>query len=338
MTCKAATRHDYIWLWPETVALCQDSRVHHSFADHVVLEAKFQVPSSASTVYTWPRPSCFPWQEVDVNRLHVEAVPFAQDPSTGDSTQWYRDFSRHWENEVAEQVSGQGQVFPSQCRGRAHRLQPATRDIMPNIPKASRPGEVVMASNLACREVKRWFQQLRRLQSLRDALRGDKQTPQAIMYREQLWKSIRDAAGFTPSFFDWWPRRAVQLHGSPMELGTQPDCAASQVIFADFHENYKKLEGWHLRRRADVLAAKHAESTKHLFAELRPAKPQPLDTLVLHRSIEVLAVDEATGQVHLEEAPPNQGSSNFSVEGQAISLQMVDGPLGQIAAEDVPRV
>ena len=36
MTCKGASRHDFIWLSPEAATLCCGLAVHHSFADHVV--------------------------------------------------------------------------------------------------------------------------------------------------------------------------------------------------------------------------------------------------------------------------------------------------------------
>ena len=50
MTCRGATRHDFIWLSPEAAAMCCGSGVHHSFADHVVLEAVLRAPPNACSI------------------------------------------------------------------------------------------------------------------------------------------------------------------------------------------------------------------------------------------------------------------------------------------------
>ena len=93
MTCKHATRHDFLWLSPEAAALCSGSEVHHSFVDHVVLEAKLHVPSSACRIFTWPRPSTIPWDDTQVDLWHQTATPFRVDPRVLDSTQWFQDFT-----------------------------------------------------------------------------------------------------------------------------------------------------------------------------------------------------------------------------------------------------
>ena len=338
MTCKGASRHDFIWLSPEAAILCCGSAGHHSFADHVVLEAKFRVSSASSTVCTWPRPACIPWEEVDIACWHEAATPYPEALSDSNATEWFRGFTQHWEQGVAGRATGPDGGLPQHCLGRAARTEPAIRDVAPSVLRASRPGEVVAAHDLLNREVKRWFQQLRRLQALRDALRGNKQTAQAMQYRAQLWDSILQARGFTPNFPDWWGRRVVQLHGSPSTITAIPDTALAQAIFIDFHENYRRLEGWHLRRREGVLAAKHAESSKHIFTALRPSKPPPLDALVLRHDFAVLAVDEASCQVQLDAAPPCHGTSCFSVEGHAIGLSQTAGALCQVDEVDLPLV
>ena len=329
MTCKGASRHDYIWLSPEAVMLCCGAEVHHSFVDHVVLEAKFRAPTTAGQVFTWPRPATIPWHEVALEQWHASAAPFVQILEGQDPTAWFKAFSHCWEESVSAHVDGPAVGLPSQCKGRAARLEPVSRETAPGILRPSRPGEVAIASDMLGREVKRWFQQLRRLQSLRDALRSNKHTPQARLYPEQLWSSILSAKGFAPSFIDWWPRRVSRLHGAPQTIEGMPCVAQANILYDDFHSNYRKLEAWHLRRRESVLAAKHAESSKLLFASLRPSRPPPLDTLVSQHSFEVLAVDPDSSQVQLDGAPPTSGSSRFSTDGLAVQLVPVEGALCQ---------
>ena len=127
----------------------------------------------------------------------------------------------------------------------------------------------------------------------------------------------------------------VQLHGVPAVIGSLPDCAQAQAIFEDFHQNYRRLEAWHARRRDEVLTAKHAESSKHLFAALRPTKPPPLDTLTIRKDFEVLATDVEGCQVLLDAAPPCHGTSSFNVEGQLVDLRPMQGPLCKVAADDI---
>ena len=335
MTCKQATRHDYIWLSPEAVALCRGADTHHVFADHIVLEAKLQVPPSMVQVSTWPRPASIPWEEVEISAWHAMARPFVPGQEDVDPTCWFRHFSEHWESDLAPHISGPAAHAPTQCMGRAARTEPAARAIAPSVLKASRPGEVVMANDLLGREVKRWFQQLRRLQNLRNALRAGKQSPQAEAYRASLWESILGAKGFTPNFSGWWPGRASQLQGSPCHLGVLPDAGAAQMIFDDFLCNYRRLERWHLKRRTDILQAKYAESSKTLFSSLRPEKPPPLESLVVRSCFEVLATDRQGHQIHLDDGPDLRGTSCFSVEGELIKLQRLDGALCKVEAEDM---
>ena len=84
-----------------------------------------------------------------------------------------------------------------------------------------------------------------------------------------------------------------------------------------------------------MLQAKYAESSCVLFAVLRPSKPPPLDTLAVQHTIEVLAVDEATCQIHLEKEPSSKGTSCFSVEGTPIHLSKVDGALCRVEEADM---
>ena len=203
-------------------------------------------------------------------------------------------------------MAGPSEGLPAQCKGGC-RVEPSIREVCPGVLRASRPGEAVIANDLLGREVKRWFQQLRGLQSLKHALSVGKQTDMARQYRSQLWQPILTAKGFTPSFASWWPRRVVRLHGAPQELHETPSAAQAATIYDDFHSNYRKLESWHVRRRGSVLQSKYAESSSVLFSALRPAKPPVLETLVRHQAYEILAVDVVSNQLQLDGIPSGRG-------------------------------
>ena len=334
-TCKEASRHDFIWLSPEAAALCRSADYHRIFADHIVLEAVLYVPPTSGFIRTWPRPATVPWEDIDIESWHVSATPLAREDIPEDSSQWFQDFTQCWEQSIAAHSEVQEVSIPGSCTGRASRVAPATRAVASSILKASRPGEVTLKHDLLGREVKRWFQQLRRLQNLRNALRGGKQSEQAQEYRRLLWRSIREAKGFNPNFLDWWPRRAAQLQGSPSSLHGMPDVATAEILFEDFQCNFRRLENWHAQRRADILNAKYAESARTLFTALQPERPAALDTLVVQKSFTVLAINRDTSQIHLEGEPGTQGSSCFRVDGDRIQVVEVDGPVCQVAAADL---
>ena len=86
----------------------------------------------------------------------------------------------------------------------------------------------------------KWFQQLRRLQSMQHPLRASKQTADAVEYRATLWRSIRRAKGFHLDVEHWWQdEKPTSFTGLPRRLPTEPPtCEMAEAIFQDFLYNY----------------------------------------------------------------------------------------------------
>ena len=329
-TCKGATRRDFLWLSPEAVALCTGVTVENHFAEHATLSVVLTVPEQGRSIVTWPRPQELPWHEVDVEAWHLADVHHATE-AHANSTEWYAQFSRAWERSLSGFVPAAPLAKPSKpAMGRAQRLQPSVGQQQPSIPKPSREGEVQMANQLLGRQAKQWFQQLRRLQSLRDALRAASQSHNAVEYRAALWQSIVKARGFEGSFSFWWSRRPIQLQGSPSCLPPSPVAVQLELIFQDFHANYKAFESWQIRQRSRVLAMKHEECLAKLYTELRHDKPAPLDTLTVTRSYEVLEIDEESSQFSVEGELDSRGHSEWQSLGLPIQVTSVDGPVGAV--------
>ena len=329
-TCKGATRRDFLWLSPEAVALCTGVSVEHHFAEHATLSAVLQVPDKGRSITTWPRPQELPWHEIDVEAWHAADVHHA--PAVQSNlTDWYAQFSNAWERSLSSHVpAAPSQGPPRTALGRAQRLQPSVGQTQPSLPKPSREGEVQMANQLLGRQTKQWFQQLRRLQSLRDALRAASQSHNAVEYRATLWRSILKAKGFEANFSLWWSRRPVQLQGTPSCLPYAPTVVQMELIFQDFHANYKSFESWQIRQRSRVLAAKHEECLTKLYTELRHEKTAPLDTLTITRTYEVLEVDEVSSQFAIEGHLDNRGYSEWQSMGLPIHVVSTDGPVGTV--------
>ena len=74
--------------------------------------------------------------------------------------------------------------LPTSCRGRCQQKDPVVRAVDSPLLKPSRPGEVQIKTDFVGRAVHRWFQQLRRLQSMVHAKNADKNTPAVEGHQE----------------------------------------------------------------------------------------------------------------------------------------------------------
>ena len=195
-------------------------------------------------------------------------------------------------------------------------------------------------------EVKRWFKQLRRLQSLANALKAAKPTPAALSYRLELWRAIKDAPGFASGFVRWWPCRHVQLQGLPALLPDHlPTPAMANTLREDFRANFRRLEAWHIRRRQEVLQAKYSASRDAMLKALRTPSPPQVDTLQVQRSYTVVATDPSTQQFHIHPPLDVRGSSIWMVQDARVAISPVDdhtctivGPLDVYEGDELEQV
>ena len=173
------------------------------------------------------------------------------------------------------------------------------------MPKPSRHGEVKTTSDFLGREVQRWFLQLRRLQSLCHALKANKQTADAQIYRASLWRAIREAKGFQGAFKKWWPRRPVRLQGSPFEIPDNPPSSnTASLMFEDFQVNFRKLESWHARRRNETLRLHLEAHTDNLFSMVKPQPKGALVHLEEEHAACIIGVSDDRTTVHLDQDIP----------------------------------
>ena len=327
-TCKGATRRDFVFLSPEAAALCTSVQVRDVFAEHSTVIANLRV-AGASRIQHWPLPAEVPWTSVDLPAWTQSCHPIPVDSSC--STRWLQAFAKGFENSLDGfvQAAPAGHL-PHRCHGRASRLKP-TCPASVGPPKPARPGEEVAHHDLLSLEVKRWFQQLRRLQSLDHAMRAGNQSPSALEHRLGLWRSILSAKGFHPDFSSWWPRRPVQLAGSPRDFPQLlPSTAVCSLLFLDFRDNYRKFEAWNIRQRRAILAEQYAQNHNLLFRDLRDPTPEQVDTLEVQTSYNILAVDPPTGSVHLDQHINTRGCSQWQLDGCAVQVCSIDGDVCNI--------
>ena len=323
-TCKNATVRDLVWLSPEAAALCQSVSVIQCFQEHSTVIATLGVSDEKHQVSEWHLPCEIPWSEVDVARWGSEGTFPSCD--SADSTARMRQFALHYERSLNGFVTGAPDSrLPSQCYGRSRRLKPSTR-VAPFVHiRASRPGEEAMRHDFLNTQVRRWFSQLRRLQSLLHSMRAARTHAEAVNYRLELWRAICAAKGFCGGFARWWGSRPVQVLGSPACFPSGlPSLPTLEAMFQDFRLNYRKFECWHMNQRARILKSRHEASTEALFKELRDPAPMQVDVLQQQHLHAILAVEPETGAVQLERPPDQRGHSCWLRDGEVIEFSTVD--------------
>ena len=321
-TCKDATRRDYLYMSPEVAALCIDSAILEIYQEHSTVSAKIVIASNAGVVRYWPRPAEIPWTCIALDGL--DASTHTPLPPRNDTSRRYQQHARLFEKSLDGHVASPGGRLPACCFGRAMFKEPIVKNFQVTAVRASRAGDEVLQSDFVSLEVRRWYKQLRRLQSLRQALIRPRYDPSALEYRSGLWESIKRAPGFHSGFFSWWTRRPVQQAGCPSDLPCAvPTPAVAEAIFLDFRDNFRRLEQWHLRQRSKVLTARHAASKQRLFQELREESSRPVDLLVNAQTYEILGVDHAENLLHIDRFGDTNGHSEWRLDGQALQVEFL---------------
>ena len=112
-----------------------------------------------------------------------------------------------------------------------------------------------------------------------------------------------------------------------------PDYATCCVLFADFRDNFRKYESWHIRQRQLVWAAHCKHVGDLLQMELRDPAPEQVDSLVVRRQPEIVAVDVPSRQLCLASPADDRGTSEWRLDGLPVQLTPVDGCTYQLSGE-----
>jgi len=333
MTYRDSSITDHVLVSPELIPYIVEVRCWSWFADHMGLGACLDVPIVKLQQNAWPLPAEIPWQAVryeDWRQAHHSL------PQTADFGIDYRvqHWARSYENSLGGYFDTAVGSLPTSCRGRCQQSEPVQRSVECPLVKPSRPGEVQMKTDLVGRAVHRWFQQLRRLQSMVHAKNADKNTPEAIEYRCSLWRAIRTARGFDGTFEVWWRTRPTQAAGLPVDFPQEPPTAAfCRAIFEDFLINYRNFESWHVRHRRKLLTAQYQANTNKIFEVTRKEPRGGVNYLEKVTAATVLGSSAETGQVHVDLGHTLQLPANLHVMEQVIPISAQDDQVLTIDGE-----
>jgi len=330
MTYRNSSITDHVLLSPELVPLLTAVKCWNWFADHAGLGICVDIPIVRMQQRAWPLPAEVPWEAVRYEEWRQAAHILPDTQAFGPDhrvAQWARAYELSFDGYMDTSIGS----LPSSCRGRCQRSEPILRVVDCPMVKPSRPGEVQVKTDFIGRAVLRWFQQLRRLQSMVHAKNADKNTPDAIEYRSSLWRAIRKAKGFDGTFERWWTMRPTQLAGLPYEFPSEPPTAACcSAIFEDFHINYRNFESWHARRRKQLITAQFQANTNKIFEVTRKEPRGGVNYLEKTTTTTILGSCADQSQVHVDiehdvQLPATVQAHEHSIpicsqEGQVITL------------------
>ena len=323
-TCKGSTSPDMIWLSPEAAALCSKVFVTQTFAEHATIGITLEVPLKMPELRTWPLPSRIPWHEVPAEWAANATMP--EWKTTGSADQLWGQLGRALESSLNGNVPSQpGLSLQKTQLGRLQRHAPL-KCSGNTMMKPSRPSEVQLRNDLIGAPVRKWFKQLRRLQSYLASIATGNTSAGAVSYRLQLWTSILQANGFKHGFPLWWIyHRAHGLEDTPPELPSSPPAlSAATAIFHTFKLCFEKFESWHLRQRCKLLKQRYEKGMRGLFQDLRQPRQDTLDFLHESHDYEVLAVDDSKQQIHLDDRIPDAGVAHWSSNGKPIVVTKIE--------------
>ena len=325
MTYRSASITDHVLLSPEMISLVADVQCWDWFADHSGIGACLEVPIVKLQQRVWPLPAEVPWDSVRYEEWR-QAQHHLPDSITLNPEQRVSHWAKAYENSFDGFMDSSIGNLPTSCRGRCQQKEPVVRAVDCPLLKPSRPGEVQIKTDFVGRAVHRWFQQLRRIQSMVHAKNADKDTPDAIEYRSSLWRAIRKAKGFEGTFEIWWRTRPTQLAGLPEEFPSEPPTAACcQAIFEDFHTNYRNFQSWHARRRRNLITAQFQANTNKIFEVTRKEPRGGVNYLEKATLTTILGCNVAQSQIHVDLSHELQLPASFKVLEKVIPISAQDG-------------
>ncbi len=324
MTSHGTNQLDHVWISPELIPYLRTVQHWDFLPDHTIVGACFDLPVQQFEYLSWPLPAAIPWSCIRKDDWQAEATCTLD--TSGDLSADFQHFCQHYESSFHGYVDTPSHSLPTTCQGRGQISKPVNRKATFPLLKPSRPGEVHQVTEFLGRAVQKWFMQLRRIQSMVHALKADKDTPDALVYRIELWRAIRKAQGFHGTFAKWWPTRPTRLQGSPLSISQcVPSLLKIQAIFTDFQLNYKKFERWHFKQRQSLLALSSEHQKSRLFAAVKPDQKPQLTHLEERTMVEVIGVSENGQQIQVSESLVLQDPYEIQISSLPLQVYAVNG-------------
>ena len=293
MTCKHATRKDFLWISPEMALGFVDLAIHpHVFADHSVLVARFVGGKAHLERFVWPCPKPVAWTSVpalpDVVDFCAPLDPTAQ-------------YAELWHQKELQAQQHIGVDWHCSMQGRGQQVEPKRQVGIQAPIKQGRSHEVQPNFfGFSALHAKR-FKQLRRLQNFcrwvdnRTVHSGD------ALHGICLWNAILRASGFPPNFTAWWPNRvSVSPADPPCIPQFCPTSAVAHQIYEAVLLDVRTLEHRLVQSKKAHRTAQHETDRYLVFREVARAPAEPVETLIHKIEARVLRTDADECAVELD--------------------------------------
>lgn len=281
-TGKGSRRIDFVYISSELLPLLRDVRVIDSlWPDHSALVGCFASPCQELDHFKWRMPQPIEWPAFE----DTFCYPTHPDPTVAYALLW--NSVEHHANQVAK-ASGASGFSPSQL-GRGQTLEP-TRHASNKAPiRKGRTGEVQPNYHGASFRYAQQFKQVRRLQSLKAALKKAPHPSGESV--PALWSAIRHSTGFDGGFCFWWTRSVQPQYGGPVHLPLSPP--TFEECCQIFHGVNETTKAFGLRlQQSRLQQAKHVRQhdLQYVFRDCSKPPPKKVDVLVSSTEAEIQAV------------------------------------------------
>ncbi len=296
-TCKLKTQRDFLFLSPELQSIFVSCSVHHDmWPDHSPVVAHFKGGNREMLRTPWPIPFAIPWNRLE-SRHEGTFVDFARpcDPTV--------QYGRLWKDaESSAQACAlkQGRPLDASCLGRGQRTEPVR--IVASAPPvvSGRKGDSQPSYYGSSWQHTHMFRQVRRLQSYVRLAKVDNPGVTHREHRVSLWRAVREAPGFRPTFADWWSERAVGGTLMSSLPNDPPDFETASAIF-DFVDLCTRNVEKHLNRhRAYHTKLRRGNDVRQVYAAVKRDPPVPIETLFQAQQATVSGIDHEDVAVELE--------------------------------------
>lgn len=291
---------DLLFLSPELCHLVAEVHVEPDWvASHSIVYAVLRDHAPKLRVPIWKQPRQVEWPDqttLDDHCLHPVQWDFVEDkngpPTRADADARYRAVWQSFETQMVQHARTQGHNIHGSQTGRGATLERSwiTEHFVPLRP--SRPGSFTPSYHGQNQLHTHWVKQLRRLQSVAQMHHsGHQHNSHWIERKLDQWRAIRRAAGFRPSFEQWWNQKAKHVTGLPDCLPcAPPDGALAGKLALDFQAELASLEKLLWSARIKKAKQDRLDNPTRIFRDLAAPRPEPVQILLAHSIATVTSI------------------------------------------------
>ena len=329
---------DLLFLSPDLIPMIRSVHVESDWvANHSVVYVVLDPHMPPQKVPIWKQPRQVDWLNEDDDHA-VPAEVFTSQDSQSTAEQQYRTIWQTFETYKVQQAKHHGINIHGSQTGRGNTVERSWihQNFVPLRP--SRPGGFTPAFHGQSSLHTHWVKQLRRLQALAQMHHATHvQSPAWIERKIGQWRAIKRAAGFRPSFEQWWNQKAKHLLALPTALPIcPPDGDLAHLLAIDFQQDVRQLEQMLTKARIDKAKQARLDNPARIFVDLQKPRSEPVQMLLAHKVATIDSIDHAESAVVLDSA--NAFECSRPIEHNGIPLSVIHQDTDKIWVATMPPV